>query len=913
MFLKFPLKLSCGHFTRRSINDPGCTCSTPTRSYKSNGESPIDKALEQFNGQWRQVLENYGARLPAPNRHGPCPCCGGKDRFRFDDKNGYGTWFCSQCDPQSGGGLKLLSNYLGKPTIDVAKELVGDDDYKTTAPKRTYQPKDEYAIRKANIKQAIKGAQLLMQSAVMAEHPYMMNKGFSGEWSTNGEPIYSKSGVIGTGELLLVPFYKNDELVNVQKITIDGTKRPLWGGDMQGVQHVIDGKTSRIAVVEGYATGVTVNMLTGYKTYCGFNTGNLSAAVKKAKIDHPDAKIVIFADHDELDINHNRRPGEHYANEAAAPFGAIVALPLELGDWDDYRQKYGIDKCKEAMRDAIKKDMGVVTPAKIEPRPEPKVEPVAKEVPAQAVETKEPQPAPAFGSWIGKAPAQTKKPVGLKALPDGVCLDGVDIDHPPGLAGDIVEYMKAGAHRKLEGGAFSAMAIQCMAMAGSNLKGFKGCKLSLITITLGVSASGKDRAQAVTKKLLNEVDINVYGDIRSDKDVIRSAAYDNGRCFYIKDEAHTLLGGAMSGKDKNTSSIPATLMEMATTTLYKLSKLHTEEFEGNLVARKSRLEKTISAKEEIKLGYNKDLEKAKITVIDHDMAKIKEKIKGVERIIESIERGIKNPALNLAALSTPQKLSSIIDEDSIESGFLGRALIFDCGVERVQNDKLSDFDSWLEMSEESHENKVLYERIKMGVGLITQISNDTSKARIEDEFNGIEHKTVATPEASRMIFNIAVHYDQYQYLNHARLGALYARIAERVMSVSSSLALCNVIDGNITIDVEHVKYALFVALRSIDHLESNLRINEAASCETIESKLEGIKEAILKRLIVNKGDKDEGWRYKSYLKDYLKRQKYYQDIAKDLLQHNQDAFENSLMALRSEGKILVDGKKVKLK
>ena len=137
-------------------------------------------------------------------------------------------------------------------------------------------------------------------------------------------------------------------------------------------------------------------------------------------------------------------------------------------------------------------------------------------------------------------------------------------------------------------------------------------------------------------------------------------------------------------------------------------------------------------------------------------------------------------------------------------------------------------------------------------------------------------------------------------------------VSERVMSVASSLALYNVIDGNVTIEAEHVLYALYVALKSIDHLESNLRINEAGDGETIESKIEGIKEAILKRLSVNKNDKADGWRYKSKLKDYLKRQKYYQDISKDLLKHNQDAFENSIMSLRGEGKLEVDGLKLRL-
>ena len=789
--MKFPLILSCGHTTRKSLNDIGCECHSGERKYSNSNEpSPVDNAHDQFHGQWATVLGNYGCQLPSGRKHGPCPVCGGKDRFRFDDKNGRGTWFCSQCEPNSGGGLLLLSRFIGKSVMDTAKELTGDIKLKTI-PKKKVHIVNHDAVRAANIEQAKKGAALLMSSSVIGEHAYMADKGFTGQWPVNGESIYSREGIIAKGDLLLVPVYKNNELVNVQKITKDGVKRPLFGGDMQGVNHIIDGKTKNVAVVEGFATGITINNLTKFKVYVSFNTGNLEAAVRQVKSEHPDANIIVFGDHDKIDPTHDRRPGEYYANKAADPFCAKVALPPELGDWDDYRQKHGDDECKIAMRLAI----GV----KPKPKDIPVIETPAPKKAAPVVAKTTVANAPAFGSW--NKPSSTpksKKIEDINCLPEGVDLDGIDVDSPPGLAGEIVDYMKAGAHRKLEGGAFSAMAIQCLAMAGSGLRGFRNGKLSLITITLGVSASGKDRAQAVSKNLLGECGIHVYGDIRSDKDVIRAAAYDDGRCFYIKDEAHTLLGDSLGGKDKNTSKIPATLMEIATSSLYILSKLHSEEFEGSLATRRMRLDKMIIAKEDIRQGFNLELEKEKIKHIDNEILNIKGKVKELERVAYSIEHGIRNPALNLAALSTPQKLAGIIDEDSIESGFLGRSLIFDCGVERVQNESLQvTHDEWANTGYESKDDKVLFERLKAEVGMIVQMSNDERAEGVTAAFNGVDRRTMATPEASLMFFNIAKHYDQHHYLNHGRLGALYARISERVMSVASSLALYNVIDGNV--------------------------------------------------------------------------------------------------------------------
>lgn len=40
-------------------------------------------------GRWPQILHHFWIDAShLKNKHGSCPVCGGKDRFRFDDKNG---------------------------------------------------------------------------------------------------------------------------------------------------------------------------------------------------------------------------------------------------------------------------------------------------------------------------------------------------------------------------------------------------------------------------------------------------------------------------------------------------------------------------------------------------------------------------------------------------------------------------------------------------------------------------------------------------------------------------------------------------------------------------------------------------------------------------------------------------------
>ena len=903
--LTFPLTLSCGC---KALSN--CKCWSERGSYRADGDSPIDRVLREFNGSWRQTLENYGCHLPSGRHHGPCPVCGGKDRFRFDDKEGRGTWFCSQCDPQSGGGLLLLSRFLGKPTIEVANELLGNTPERSRAPVyRSFVSEDQ--IRKANHEQARKGAEALLASSDLRPHPYMSDRGLDGQWLVNGEPIMGKDrSVIQPGELLLVPAYKAEgdgsKLVNVQKIKANKEKRPLFGGDMAGVYHKLDGHQKLIAITEGYATGVTVNQVTGALTYCAFNTGNLAAVAAWASGQHPGVPVVLFADNDE------HGAGLRYAKDAAAPLGATVALPPELGDWDDYRQAHGVEETKVAMRQAIAADReacGVAAKPAQEPTkaPEPTPEPAPM-----------PPPSPFGFTLPGMAPSPaaapaTKRKAATKEsdLPPGIDFNGMDIDTPPGLAGRIVEYIREGANRQLSGGAYSAMALQCMAMAGAGLPGLGGTKLSLITLTLGMSAAGKEWPQRVVKNLLDAHGKTVYGDIRSDKDVIRSAIYDNGHCFYVVDEAQKILSSnSGSQQNKHMSNVISTLMELSTTSCYKLSQLHRDEFLTHIETASARVEKMIEAKREAIAHMNQDHEEGRIKKAQMEIEHLERKLADHDKRAITARDGVRNPSLHLLAYSTPQKLAAIVDEDSIESGFLGRALINDCGIERApQRLTIADL-----KKPQAGVQDMQFEMLKAQIGLICQLADDQSKHSVDSEFNGVPFGYQLTPEAEEDLDAILNHYDQHHYRNHPRVGAIYARLVERVMSLSSIMALGNYGCDGARVERSYVRYALMLTLQSLEHLTSNLKINEGATEETVEAKLEAVQAAILKMINIDRRkDDQDGWRYVSVIKAQMKRRKFYQQIQKQLDGANQDAMQNALAMLGGKVEMDPSGKQIRLR
>lgn len=55
------------------------------------------------------------------NKHGPCPMCEGKDRFRFDDRGGRGTWFCNACG--AGDGFDLIEKFTGGEFKAIAAQI----------------------------------------------------------------------------------------------------------------------------------------------------------------------------------------------------------------------------------------------------------------------------------------------------------------------------------------------------------------------------------------------------------------------------------------------------------------------------------------------------------------------------------------------------------------------------------------------------------------------------------------------------------------------------------------------------------------------------------------------------------------------------------------------------------------------
>jgi putative DNA primase/helicase len=94
-------------------------------AFESEGRRLIQAAEihARIGAAWPQVLAQLGVPESAlRNRHGPCPACGGKDRFRFDNKRGRGDYICGQCG--AGDGFRLLERVHGWPFAEARKRVI---------------------------------------------------------------------------------------------------------------------------------------------------------------------------------------------------------------------------------------------------------------------------------------------------------------------------------------------------------------------------------------------------------------------------------------------------------------------------------------------------------------------------------------------------------------------------------------------------------------------------------------------------------------------------------------------------------------------------------------------------------------------------------------------------------------------
>lgn len=308
----------------------------------------VTDTVKQACGHWPRILPALGMKV-IKNRHQACPVCGGADRFRFDDKEGRGTWFCNQCG--AGDGLKLVEKVFGVSASEAAGKVNAVTGNLAPVSPEVVAAADAgtEADRKAAIALAVR---LLEKTRPATGNAYLTRKGFAGRECLTLTASHKTGGVAYRAGDVVVPLYDGTgALVNLQLINAEGLKRTLKGGQVKGACHLIDGQKQagkRLWIAEGYATALTVHHLTGETVMVALSSVNLLSLASLARSRHPACQIILAADRD---LNGD---GQTKAAAAARACEGIVALPPVFGDWNDAMMLKGEDATRNAIYAAIR-------------------------------------------------------------------------------------------------------------------------------------------------------------------------------------------------------------------------------------------------------------------------------------------------------------------------------------------------------------------------------------------------------------------------------------------------------------------------------------------------------------------------------------------------------------------------------
>ncbi|EIZ2106328.1 toprim domain-containing protein [Salmonella enterica] len=324
----------------------------------------IREVTQAATGRWPDVLAGLNISIPdSPRKHAPCPVCGGKDRFRFDD-GGRGSFICNQCG--AGDGLDLIQKVHNcnatEAAVMVADVLSIDyraTEHDDTASQRNEQREAERRKREQERQQQDAAEAEKRRATFSAKYQALVAK------STPGQSAYLTAKglecplpLLPDGSLLVALTNGDGAVTGAQTVKPDGEKRLVAGTVKKGSFFTVNTPDNPKAVIigEGLATILSVHLMRpDAMAVVAIDAGNLLPVAKVMRRKFPDAQIIIAADNDIKPGEPNT--GRDAAEKAAKSISGWLTLPPgeHKADWNDYHQANGLDTATAAFNDSMYK------------------------------------------------------------------------------------------------------------------------------------------------------------------------------------------------------------------------------------------------------------------------------------------------------------------------------------------------------------------------------------------------------------------------------------------------------------------------------------------------------------------------------------------------------------------------------
>jgi putative DNA primase/helicase len=262
---------------------------------------------ELARNRWHAILPQLGVDPKyLVNRHGPCPICnGGKDRFRWDNKDGLGGYYCSQCG--AGDGFKLAMEVSGQPFSDLAAkidELVGS--IKPVSSQSSVRDIEKIKRRLLEI-----GKNLQPVKFGDPVHRYLTRRAIAAVPFDHlrlhpAMPYYHEGKLLGAYPAMVAAFRQPSgaaETYHITYLTADGHKAdlpapkkvmtPLHG--LAGCAIRLSDTADHIAICEGIETALSVTALYGLPCWSCYSAN----AMEQFQPPKGVKRITIYGDADE--------------------------------------------------------------------------------------------------------------------------------------------------------------------------------------------------------------------------------------------------------------------------------------------------------------------------------------------------------------------------------------------------------------------------------------------------------------------------------------------------------------------------------------------------------------------------------------------------------------------------------------